>query len=411
MRFMAAGFFVFLSLSILTTFLHSQDQANDAIKEFKKAVADARKNYDGSIEGAKEKKDREIAAATQAALKALKDELSSSGPGEVARAIQLAKRIYQLDPEDEEAKKILLAAGIDLDTIKPVNPNPDVPAAPKEAPAVQAPPAPPPPSRIPLGTLNADPINNTPPQGSDSLRNKINQLSSGTGTSFDYYPIQKNKRPLTLPSGASESGLGLSYLTGPVLVEDWDGWLSYAEAEVFAVTAHGFIGVSENITLGAEVGFGFLSVDDYGSDTDFLPIELLGVFSIHKSETIDVAGSAYLPLNVFGPGDAFDRLQLGLPTRFRFNDDALALYVGQNLLTLGGDTTNVNLWMGIGLQVSDNVNLRLSILPISIGDTPSGTPLEFLYTYSATNSSDIFVAYRNLYDIDAIVFGWSLRSF
>jgi len=422
MRFMAAGFFVFLSLSILTTFLHSQDQANDAIKEFKKAVADARKNYDGSIEGAKEKKDREIAAATQAALKALKDELSSSGPGEVARAIQLAKRICQLDPEDEEAKKILLAAGIDLDTIKPVNPNPDVPAAPKEAPAVQAPPAPPP-GRIPLGSLDTGPGNTSPQQGSGSLRDqgsgslrdKVNQLSRGIGTGTNYYPIEINRRPLTLPGGASQSTFALGLVGGELEYCDWDGCRN-VDLDGFFFKGGAQFGASDDLTLGFELGYVFLSVDDpwgwSASADDFLPIELYSRLSLHKTETLEVAGQIYLPLSIADGTDTYNGFQIGLPTRFTFSDDAtIALHIGDGLFNLGSDTTNINFWMGLGLQASDNVNLRLSLLPVSTGDTPSGTPFEIRLTYSSSINTDMFAVIRDFYGSTEFLVGWNFRSF
>ena len=144
MKFQFAGFIALIFLSSPAASLNSQDRANDAIKRYKEAVNAANSNYSENIDGAQEKKQQALAAATQAALKALKDELAKTGIGQVARGIQLAKRIYQLDPKDNEARNILLAANIDLSKIKPIGLNAARPVKPPEEPVAEKQPARPP---------------------------------------------------------------------------------------------------------------------------------------------------------------------------------------------------------------------------------------------------------------------------
>ena len=122
MKKQSAGLLAAIFLFLSTSSIHSQDEANKAIREYKEKVAGTNEAYTDSVEGAREKKRQGIAAATEAALKALKDELAKTGPGDVAMAIALAKRIYQLDSTDKDARKILLAANVDLGGIKPVVP-------------------------------------------------------------------------------------------------------------------------------------------------------------------------------------------------------------------------------------------------------------------------------------------------
>jgi len=395
---------------LLISPLLSQDEANKAIRDYKAKVSDANKGYADSVEGAREKKKQEIAAATDAALKALKDELAKTGPGGVARAIALAKRIYQLDPTDKEAQEILLAANIDLNEIKPVATNNAPPAKPKENPApaklATQPKNPPRPAREQAPNPGAAPGAVAQPEFG-SLRDKVSQLARRTGVDNGAYPIQKNRRPLTLPGGTSEWVLGLGFASIDY-TDPWDGWR--ISQDMTFLKAGGFFGTSDNVTLGFETGFGFISDDEYGEDADLLPIELYSLFSLYKSETVRVAGSAYLPLNISGPGDTFQGIELGLPTRFNFADDAVALHLGGGLLSLGSASSSVNLNLGLGFQLSDNLNIRASITPVHTTDYVDGMPFALVFSYSFTSASEFALLYRTINDWDTIFIGWVFRN-
>lgn len=410
MKKQCAGLLAAIFLFLFVSPLLSQDEANKAIREYKAKVSGANKTYVDSVEGAREKKRQEIAAATEAALKALKDELAKTGPGGVARAIALAKRIYQLDPTDKEAQEILLAANIDLNEINPAATNNAPPAKPKENPAPAKLPTqpknPPRPAREQTPNPGAVPGATAQPEFG-SLRDKISQLARRTGVDDSVYPIQKNRRPLTLPGGTSAwvVGLGLASLDS---YDPWDGW--QISQDMTFLKAGGFFGASDSVTFGFETGFGFISDDEFGSDSDLLPIELSSLLSLYKSETVQMAGSAYLPLNISGPGDTFTGIRLGLPTRFNFADDAVALYLGEGLLSLGSDETSINLTLSLGFQLSDNLNIHTSFTPVQTADYTDGVPFGLVFSYSFTPASEFALIYRTINDVDTIFIGWVFRN-
>ena len=63
MKKQSAGLLVNIFLLLVVPSLHSQDEANKAIREYKEAIAGTKKTYADSIDGAREKKKREIAPA------------------------------------------------------------------------------------------------------------------------------------------------------------------------------------------------------------------------------------------------------------------------------------------------------------------------------------------------------------
>ncbi|MEE3052710.1 MAG: hypothetical protein VYB34_03145 [Planctomycetota bacterium] len=393
MKKQCAGLFAAIFPFLLISPLLSQDEANKAIRDYKEKVSGANKAYADSVEGAREKKRQEIAAATGAALKALKDELAKTGPGDVARAIALAKRIYQLDSADKEARKILLAANIDLNSLEPSGANSaPPPAKPKEAPAPQKAPVKPqvPPTAAPPVAEPAP----TPPMPTEppSEFGVFGGNSVGAGAN---YPIQRNKRPLTLPEGASARVFGIGSQE-MVYFSDWDeAWVE----DVTLLTFETAYGISDKLQLGARSGLGFSS-----PLTDILPIDLFGKFSLYQTEfesgNLSMATSAYIPINISDigwgdPNETIPFVSLGLPTRWNFADDAVSLHFGHGLLTLGSDDTVANFNIGLNFQVSDNFNLGISSRLFDIGGNYSERPVNFVASYSMTPASEFVLFYQD----------------
>ena len=406
MKKQCAGLFAAIFLFLLISPLLSQDEANKAIRDYKAKVSDANKGYADSVEGAREKKKQEIAAATDAALKALKDELAKTGPGGVARAIALAKRIYQLDSADKEARKILLAANVDLNSLAPSGANSaPPPAKPKKAPAPQKAPAKPqapttvtPPVAEPAPT---PPIPPEPPSG-------FGVFGGNSAVAASNYPIQKNKRPLTLPGGTSARAFGIG--VQEMLYISWEGaWLE----DVALLTFETAYGISDKLQLGARSGLGFSS-----AMTDVLPIDLFGKFSLYQTEfesgNLSMATSAYIPINISDigwgdPNETIPFISLGIPSRFNFADDLVALRFGHGLLTVGSDDTVVNFNIGLDFQVSDNFNIGIGSRLFDIGGGDYyDRPFNFVASYSMTPASEIVAVYSDL--PETVFLAWVFRS-
>ena len=370
MKKQSAGLLASIFLFLSTSSIHSQDEANKAIRKYKEKVAGTNEAYTDSVEGAREKKRQGIAAATEAALKALKDELAKTGPGDVAMAIALAKRIYQLDSTDKDARKILLAANVDLGGIKPV--------VPEE-----------PPSENSQKTA----VFSTPP---------ITPANIQAAANNNIYPIQKNKRPLTLPGGTLAGELKLGHISGG------------ADSLIVA----GSFGVVDDLEVGIATGLVHISEDEWSdSETQMVPIDLYSRLSLSQtsygSHKLDVAASAaltifpYEDMNYWGDGDnVMPFIRFGLPSRLTFADDAVAVRLGHGLIQYGdspggpgakGDDLSITLNLGVDFQVTDNFNISINrpltqwrdIMETIQSDSDFSGMIELQMSYSVTPAMDI----------------------
>ena len=390
MKKQSAGLLAAIFLFLSTSSIHSQDEANKAIREYKEKVAGTNEAYTDSVEGAREKKRQGIAAATEAALKALKDELAKTGPGDVAMAIALAKRIYQLDSTDKDARKILLAANVDLGGIKPV-----VPEEP------------------PTENSQKAAVFSTPP---------ITPANIQAAANNNIYPIQKNKRPLTLPGGTLAGELKLGHISGG------------ADSLIVA----GSFGIVDNLEVGIATGVVHISEDGW-SDTDMAPIDLYSRLSLSQtsygSHKLDVAASAaltifpYEDMNYWGDGDnVMPFIRFGLPSRLTFADDAVAVRLGHGLIQYGdsqfpggglGDDLSITLNLGVDFQVTDNFNISINrpltqwrdIRETIESESDFSGMIELQMSYSVTPAMDISIHYLDLwYDASTIFLGVVFRN-
>ena len=378
--------------------LHSQDQPGGQLKERDQKITVAEKSYRERVEAAQKKRDDEIAVAAQAALKSMRGDLSRTGPGDVARAIELAKRIYLIDPTDTGAKKLLLAASI--------NPEELSFSSLKEIPPLK-------PGKVPVELEQPAELKPLP----DSLQ-PVKKAGSATPTesrpgfdlpetsSHSIYPLNKNKRPITLPEGAFAASAGIH--------SDFTETHAGRELNTLQLVYGADFGILENFQAGFFHGIRMNSGVDFAES----PLTLSALASHH----IDLGRSnfstgirASLPLHF--NGDVLQSLHASLPCRLNFAGDTLAVWLGERpgqlqnegVLELGlGDTeyTAFNLPVGLSFQLSDEINLGASTrlyryFSSEMDEASHRTynfgnviPFSLSASYSLSPSSEIFIGYE-----------------
>ena len=407
MKIQSASFFVSILFSLVASDLHSQDEANKVIREYKEEIVEANKAYADSVERARRKKKQEIGEATQAALKALKAELAATGPGDIARAIELAKNIHQLDSTDKEAREILLAANIDLGDSGSSGVANSPPAKPGKAPTGQKAPA----AAVPPVEESAPrPI--TPPQGNPS---GFGVVGDNAATGSGNYPIQKNKRPLTLPESAY-SAFG-----------ELDRWQVTEPSDFYFLN----YGVDYGISDGVQIGFNHTFRLSNGIDINQAPFVLNSLLARKfdfGSSNLSAGIRASLPLYL--EGRTLDHMRVSLPCRFNFADDKVAVWLGERPLRnsnegilafgiTGDEFVALNLPVGMSFQLSEKLNLglftRLYRYYSYEGDPTHFTfnlgnyrPFNLLASYAIAPTSEIFLGFDYQGFVDAGFSNWSL---
>jgi len=393
--------------------LHSQDGAKQVIRQYKSRIAAANKAYEDFVEAAKEKKKTDIAAATQAVIATLRDELEKTGPGDIARAIELAKRIYQLDSTDKTSRKILLEANIALDRLEPSGDTKIPPPKPRRAPADEKTAA----GAVPTVKKSAPLPDSTPQENPPGFGAQSGEAAAASGN----YPIQKNKRPLTLPGGAY-SALGE---------------LERRQTASSGNPCYLNYGVDYGISDGFQVGFNHSLRLSSGIDITEAPFTLNSSVA-HK---FDFGGSnlsagirASLPLYL--EGNVLQNISFGLPCRFNFANDRVAVWLGErpgmvarpggyynegilNFGITGEEFVVLNLPVGMSFQVSEELNLglftRLYQYYSHENDPAHYTynlgnyrPFNLLASYAIDPASEIFIGFDYDGFVGAGFSNWSL---
>ena len=191
------------------------------------------------------------------------------------------------------------------------------------------------------------------------------------------YPVEINKRPLTLPAGTWSAGANLNANSG---------------FDVLSLGLTGNYAVNDEIQV--NVGYG-MTLKEFALGEGLS----LGMnYGMINDGPLRVAPSVTFPLN-FGDGDTLSVINIGADSRFNLMDDRLALFFGHNLIGIGiggGSSYTIQLPVGVGYQVTSQINVRLDLLLATLAEGANltiadVTPVTLTGVYSLNNTMDVGV--------------------